>query len=158
VDDEDTEPPVPSGLQDLSAPLQAIADFLEIDEDLIAVAAAASPAARDDDGLAGWVASLPAGQKDTLLTRVASGEGGQVQALLLRRFRAAGGRGRAAPGRTAAELWQAAGDRKAARDKAEKRRRREEQAREDAAMMPPTPGTSTSSPPGPRKPGGRPPR
>jgi hypothetical protein len=133
VDDEDTEPPVPSGLQDLSAPLQAIADFLEIDEDLIAVAAAASPAPRDDTGLAGWVASLPAGQKDVLLTRVASGEGGQVQALLLRRFRAAGGRGLAAPGRTAAELWQAAGDRKAARDKAEKRRRREEQAREDAA-------------------------
>jgi hypothetical protein len=28
VDDEDTEPPVPAGLGDLSAPLQAIADFL----------------------------------------------------------------------------------------------------------------------------------
>jgi len=74
VDDEDTEPPVPSGLQDLSAPLQEITDFLKIDEDLIA-AAAASPASRDDNGLAGWIASLPAGQKDTLLptwkTRIA---------------------------------------------------------------------------------------
>ncbi|HUY47140.1 MAG TPA: hypothetical protein VMV92_15630 [Streptosporangiaceae bacterium] len=43
VDDGDTEPPVPAGLGDLSAPLQAIIDFLEIDKDLIAVAAAASP-------------------------------------------------------------------------------------------------------------------
>jgi hypothetical protein len=75
VDDEDTEPPVPSGLQDLSAPLQAITDFLKIDEDLIAAAAAASPAPRDHTGLAGWIASLAAGQKDTLLptwkTRIA---------------------------------------------------------------------------------------
>src|SRR5580704_2272236 len=43
VDDEDTEPPVPAGLGNLSASLQAIVDFLEIDEDLIAVAAALSP-------------------------------------------------------------------------------------------------------------------
>jgi len=35
------KPPVPAGLRNLSAPLQAIADFLQIDEDLIAVAAAA---------------------------------------------------------------------------------------------------------------------
>jgi len=42
VDDQDTEPPVPAGLGNLSAPLQAIADFLEIDQDLIAVAAAAA--------------------------------------------------------------------------------------------------------------------
>jgi len=34
------------GLGNLSAPLQAIVDFLEIDEDLIAVAAGASPPAR----------------------------------------------------------------------------------------------------------------
>jgi len=97
------------------------------------VAAAASTEARDDIGLAGWIAALPAGQKDTLLARVASGEGGQVQALLLRRFRAVGGPGPTAASRAAAELRQVAGDRKAAREKAEKQRRREEQAREDAA-------------------------
>jgi hypothetical protein len=39
VDDEDTEPPVPAGLADLSGALRAVADFLEIDEDLVAVAA-----------------------------------------------------------------------------------------------------------------------
>ena len=36
VDDEDTEPPVPAGLGNLSAGLQAVAAFFEIDEDLIA--------------------------------------------------------------------------------------------------------------------------
>jgi hypothetical protein len=39
----DTEPPAPAGLGDLSASLRAIADFLEIDKDLIAVAAETSP-------------------------------------------------------------------------------------------------------------------
>ncbi len=62
VDDEDTEPPVPAGLKELSASLRAAADFLDIDEDLLAVAAEGSPDSREDDhgGLAEWVASLPA--------------------------------------------------------------------------------------------------
>ena len=47
ADDEDTGPPVPAGLKDLSGALQAIANFLEINQDLIAVAAEASPASTD---------------------------------------------------------------------------------------------------------------
>ena len=91
-DDEDTEPPVPAGLGDLSASLRAIADFLEIGRDLMAVAAEASPPLEDpaNDGLAEWITALPAAEKDTLLTMVADGEGAQVQALLLRRFRGSG--------------------------------------------------------------------
>src|SRR5579863_9754776 len=80
VDDEATEPPVPAGLGDLSASLQAIADFLKIDEDLIAVAAAMSLSVEEPAGLAEWIASLPTEEKDELLTRTAAGEGGQVQA------------------------------------------------------------------------------
>jgi hypothetical protein len=134
VDDEDTEPPVPTGLGNLSASLQAIVDFLEIDEDLIAVAAASSPSVQEPEGMAGWIASLPEQEKDALLARVAAGEGAQVQALLLRRFRAASGSPPAAPSRTAAELWQAAGDRKAARTKAAERRRSEAEARRAATQ------------------------
>jgi hypothetical protein len=133
IDDEDSEPPVPGGLGDLSGPLRAIVDFLEIDKDLIAVAAAISPESQDSTGLAEWMASLPAEEKDTLLERVAAGEGAQVQALLLRRFRAARGSVPTASARTAAELWQAAGDRKAARETAEKQRQRKEETREAAA-------------------------
>jgi hypothetical protein len=136
VDDEDAEPPVPAGLRELSAPLRAVADFLDIDEDLLAVAAEASPDAGKEDhgGLTKWVASLPVKEKDTLLAQVVSGEGAAVQALLLRRFRGvSGGNEPVVSSRTAAELWKAAGDRKAAREKAEEQRQREQQAREAAA-------------------------
>ncbi len=77
---------------------------------------------------------MPAEEKVELLTRTAAGEGGQVQALLLRRFRAAGGSSPATPGRTAAELWEAAADLKDARVKVMKQRRREEEARQAAAQ------------------------
>jgi hypothetical protein len=134
VDDEDTEPPVPGGLGNLSAALQAVVDFFEIDEDLIAVAAASSPSAQEPKGMGGWIASLPEQEKDALLARVTAGEGAQVQALLLRRFRAASGSPPTAPARTAAELWQVAGDRKAARAEAAERRQRAAEARSAAAQ------------------------
>jgi hypothetical protein len=131
--DDDTEPPVPAGLGQLSAGLQAIADFFDIDEDLIAVAAAASTPIQEPSGLAERVASLPAEEKDALLARVAAGEGAQVQALLLRRFRSAVDSQPTAPPRTAAELWQAAADRKEARAQAAEQARREAEARRTAA-------------------------
>ena len=134
VDDEDTEPPVPAGLEHLSASLQAVVDFFEIDEDLIAVAAASSPSIQEPEGMAGWITSLPAEQKDALLARVATGEGAQVRALLLRRFRTASGSPPTAPARTAAELWQAADNRKAARAKAAERSQRQAEARTAAAQ------------------------
>jgi hypothetical protein len=138
VDDDDTEPPVPSGLRDLSGALQAIATFLDIDRDLLAVAAEASADITQgrDEGLADWIASLPPAEKDTLLTMVADGEGTKVQALLLRRFR-----GNASPAschspaaaRTAAELRQAADDYRAVRVEALEQARRTEEARVAAA-------------------------
>jgi hypothetical protein len=133
----DTDPPVPAGLGDLSASLRAIADFLEIDKDLIAVAAETSPPLEEpaDDGLAEWITELPAAEKDTLLTMVADGEGAQVQALLLRRFRGSdtGTAGRSGSVRTATGLRAAAERRAAERKKAQEQRRREEQARKAAA-------------------------
>jgi hypothetical protein len=128
VDDEDTEPPVPAGLADLSGALRAIADFLDIDEDLIAVAAEASPALKDEPaaGLADWIAALPAAEKDKLLTMVAEAEGPQVRALLRRRFRADSPSQNAPAGstRTAAQLWAAAGARKTVREEARAQARR----------------------------------
>jgi hypothetical protein len=137
VDDEDTEPPVPVGLADLSGALRAIADFLEIDEDLIAVAAEASPPLNEGPvtGLADWIVTLPAAEKDKLLTMVVDGEGAQVQALLPRRFRGSvpGQNEPARPARTAADLWVAAGARKAVREEAEARASRAEEERAAAA-------------------------
>jgi hypothetical protein len=105
VDDADIEPPVPAGLAELSAPLRAVADFLDIDEDLLAVAAEASPDIQKEDlgGLTEWIACLPGREKDALLARVVSGEGSSVQAVLARRFRRTrGGNEPVAPARTAA--------------------------------------------------------
>ena len=133
MDDEDTEPPVPAGLGNLSASLQAIVDFFEIDEDLIAVAAASSPSIEEPRGLAEWITALPFKEKDALLTRVGTGEGAQVQALLLRRFRAAAGTPPAAPARDPAELLEATADRINARTAALEERQREEEARKAAA-------------------------
>ena len=133
----DTEPPVPAGLGDLGASLRTIADFLEIDKDLIAVAAETSPPLEEpaNDGLAEWITALPAAEKDTLLTMVSDGEGAQVQALLLRRFHGSdtGTTGRSGSVRTATGLRAAAESRAAERKKAQEQRRREEHARKAAA-------------------------
>jgi hypothetical protein len=134
VDDEDTEPPVPAGLTDLSGALRAVADFLEIDEDLIAVAAEASPPLKEEEpaaGLADWIAALPTAEKDKLLTMVADGEGPQVQAVLRRRFRGSvsGQSEPAQPVRTVAQLWAAAGARRTIREESEARARQAEEER-----------------------------
>jgi hypothetical protein len=42
LDEDEMEPPVPAGLQELSGSLDALIEFLEIDEDLVEVAAQAS--------------------------------------------------------------------------------------------------------------------
>jgi hypothetical protein len=136
VDDEATAPPVPAGLAELSAPLEAVVEFLEIDEDLIDIAVEASPNLGEDEpgGIGEWIASLPVPAKDELLGRVASGEGVQVQALLLRQFReSVPGRPAAAgaPARTAGELRDAAAAYKAEIAKAVAERRRAEAAEKE---------------------------
>lgn len=88
--DDDLEPPVPPGLTALTASQRALADFLRLDDDLLTTAAGASAPIdhTDDPGeVTDWVARLPAGEKDRLLTRVVLGESARVRMELLRRFR-----------------------------------------------------------------------
>jgi hypothetical protein len=58
--DDDAEPPIPPGMAALNAPLRSLADFLRLDEDLIAVAAEASEEQKDSSPspqeLKRWVA------------------------------------------------------------------------------------------------------
>ena len=69
-------PPVLAGLAELSPSLSVIAEFLGIYKDLVAVAAETSPlpprGRPADTGWAGWIAALPAAEKDTLLAKVAA--------------------------------------------------------------------------------------
>ena len=71
--DDDAEPPIPPGMAALNAPLRSLADFLRLDEDLIAVAAEASREQKDSSQssqeLTRWVAVLPARERDALLVR-----------------------------------------------------------------------------------------
>lgn len=74
IDDDAVEPPVPAGLGELNGSLQALADFLRVDPDLIEVAAQASAALPEStlqrDVVEAWVAALGAAEKDEFLTRL----------------------------------------------------------------------------------------
>jgi hypothetical protein len=138
LDEDEREPPVPLGLAKLTAPQQALADFLRLDDDLLEVAAAGSsgdpPAAPSRAEMVRWVEALPVADKDHYLVRFLAEEGDiLLRAELAKRFREATAprdtdRARASERRTVAELL-------AARDalaKEKSRRAAEKAARERA--------------------------
>jgi hypothetical protein len=137
-DNDELEAPVPAGLRTLTAPQRALADFLRLDDDLLAVAAEASPplgkATYDPKRLAAWVTKLSTAEKDRLLVRVAQDQAAAVHLELLRRFRdettpAVAGQ----PYRTVADLLDGAARIRAERQRREAVRRAEEQARRKAS-------------------------
>jgi hypothetical protein len=138
--DDDLEPPVPPNLAQLSASLHSLADFLNLDEDLVAGAAAggrvAGPGPDSDEELVRCIENLSVDEKNALLLRAVRGDGAHLRADLLRRVRP-GANGSATTGdgqRTVAELLAAADARRqerelrAAEQKAEERARRERAA------------------------------
>jgi hypothetical protein len=145
IGDDEIEPPVPPGLGELTGSLQSFAEFLRIDEDLIAVAAERS-AAMDallpsrEEWMA-WIGRLAPEEKDALLLRVAEGDAAHLPAELFLRFQrehaaeSAGDALSQEPQRTAAELLAAARvsakerERREAEQKAAERARKQ---REDA--------------------------
>jgi hypothetical protein len=144
LEEDAVEPAVPPGLRDLSAPLQALVDFLRIDTDLLEVAAEAStsdiPVGPQREEVEEWVRGLPVAQKDAWLIRLAEDHSPALcweflQSFRQDRARSAVGAETGPPRRTVADLL-------AARDaRAEERRRgvaeeaarkRERQAQEQA--------------------------
>jgi hypothetical protein len=72
VDGAAPEPPVPRGLAGGSAPLAALAEFLRLDQDLLAAAAESDDEDRDEPGdFRAWVKSLPAREWERWLLRAA---------------------------------------------------------------------------------------
>ncbi|WP_436528912.1 hypothetical protein [Actinoplanes sp. HUAS TT8] len=138
LDDGEPEPPVPAGLAKLSGPLQALADFLRLDPDLLDAAATASrpPAEKEPSAseLRRWVAGLPVADKDDVLLRVLRGDAGLLRSELLRRFHGVAEEPSAGAGRTAGDLLAAAEERWAARQQQKRERAAaERQRREEAA-------------------------
>ena len=88
--DDDVEPEVPAGLDDLGASLQALAEFLRLDADLLHVAAQASAppdaAMPGQDEVLAWLGRLPATEKDAVLARLFTEAAPTVPAELRQRF------------------------------------------------------------------------
>ncbi|WP_103336814.1 hypothetical protein [Amycolatopsis sp. CA-126428] len=136
--DDDLEPPVPAGLGTLTASQRALADFLRVDDDLLATVAEASPPLEDTtenpDDLAGWVNRLPAAEKDRLLARDVLGEAGRVRMELLRRYRDDTAPASPRPARrTVADLLDATARRRADRERRLALQRADEEAHREQA-------------------------
>ena len=132
VDPDACEPPVPRGLGELSAPLEALVDFLRIDQDLLAVAAESSGEAGGDAGrFREWVRQLPPGEQQGWLLRAVDNPDLALGSVLLGAFRRAQPAVADRQGRTVAQLLA-----RAEELEDERRRevmRRQEQARAAAA-------------------------
>jgi hypothetical protein len=88
--DDALEPSVPPGLLSLPPAQAALAEFLQIDSDVIDAAASASPDLPDGaaalEGVDRWVAGLPNEEVRSAVVRVVSGEALAVQTELQSRF------------------------------------------------------------------------
>jgi len=132
-DDEAREPPVPAGLGELTPALEALADFFEVDEDLIAAAAERAPplpeTAEADTELQQWIGRLSHDELRELVQRLLAPDAAGVRAETLARVRdelPATGWPLAEPARTLGEL-------RAAALQLQGRRERREQAAAKAA-------------------------
>lgn len=136
--DDDTEPPVPPGLGQLSASLESLAEFMRIDVDLLHVVAEASPpigdTGLDRDEVRAWVGKLATEEKDDIITNLVVDADHTRIAELLQRFRkertAADDRA-ATTGRTVGQLLQAAEVYATERRRLDAERRTKEKARRE---------------------------
>ncbi|MGC4745557.1 hypothetical protein ACLQ28_07825 [Micromonospora sp. DT201] len=137
IADDEPEPPVPAGLGTLDAPLTAVAEFLRIDSDLIAAAAAGSAPAASGEPTAAqlrtWVVGLPARDKDTILTDLITGGDNHLRGRLLRRYRDAHLTDASTPAaaRTAGELLATAAKLRAERERRDADQREHERVRRE---------------------------
>jgi len=105
VADEAIEPPLPVGLSELTSAQQAMVDFFRLDPDLLAAAAAVSPALTDDSAAARrWVAELAPRAKEQWLKRALERPDLRLGAELLAAFRRQARAPLSRPGRSAGTL------------------------------------------------------
>ncbi len=90
VDDENAiEPPVPQGMAQLSGAQQALAEFLEIDPDLLAASAMGSPALAElgsDGSIDMWLTTLPVDEMRVILKLLLESKSQQAERQLKSRF------------------------------------------------------------------------
>jgi hypothetical protein len=107
------EPPVPHGLGSLTSAQQALADFLDVDEDILKTASLASPAPPVEETqrqMAEWAATVPESEAREYLLAVLRGENRNAERRIRNRYHdfvrllAAGKRAGGADRRTISEI------------------------------------------------------
>ena len=142
MDDDEMEPISVNGLGQLTSAQQALAEFLEVDEDLLAGAGMGSPASQDEEvsqkEMDAWINDLPRDEVKAVLKQLLSGQGQQAERTLKSRFaawrRGLGGDGGGATRRSIGEL-------RANAQAAERIRVEREKTRQEAAGSQATEGT-----------------
>ena len=90
MDDDEMEPPSVSGLGNLTASQQALAEFLEVDPDLLAGAGMGSPAAQETEvsqrEMEKWIDALPREEANSILKQLLAGKGQQAERSIRNRF------------------------------------------------------------------------
>ena len=90
LEDDAQEPPIPPNLQKLDGSLQSFVDWLEIDPDLVAVAAQGSQTQKElKEPFKDWINALSDQEKTKLLLEIVTGDSAiasQVRARLRRKF------------------------------------------------------------------------
>ena len=90
MDDDEMEPLFVSGLASLTAAQQALAEFLEVDPDLLAGAGIGSPAALEAEitplELNKWIDALPREEVNSILQQLLDGKGQKAERFLRNRF------------------------------------------------------------------------
>lgn len=91
VDEKAVEPQPPPGLSRLTAAQQSLAEFLEVDEDLLAAAGlsdqqGSKPDSESDAERDVWIAALPAAEKTAMLKLLLTGNAQQAERKLKLRF------------------------------------------------------------------------
>jgi len=90
MDDDEMEPLAVSGLGSLTSAQQALAEFLEVDPDLLAGAGMGSPAMQDEEisqnEMDEWVDTLPNNELKEVLKQLLEGQGQQAEHTLKNRF------------------------------------------------------------------------
>jgi hypothetical protein len=91
VDGGTTEPPPPRGLSRLSAAQHSLAEFLEVDKDLLSAAGlsdqqAVKPDSNSDAKLDAWIAELPTAEKAAMLKLLLIGQAQQAARRLKLRY------------------------------------------------------------------------
>jgi hypothetical protein len=90
MDDDDVEPLSVGGLANLTAAQQALAEFLEVEPDLLAGAGMGSPAAQDTEvsqrEMQKWIDALPREETNSILKQLLEGKGQQAERSIRNRF------------------------------------------------------------------------